>query len=272
MEFHPLVEGKKLPEVYHFGYSGTHFQVFLNPIYWFKFVGLTEKGTYYAEHQGKDYVPPIVNGGSFGQHGMANASDTDNGFICIRVPAYIENPDDENQVVTMRTLGMTLQSILFLVNHLLHDVDKQEEEVVLQTAQQLFVVGTYVANKPGQPHGAGLDLSLSYLSRKYLKDKGDNIFIAGAVEQMEKHYHLQSKKIYKLHRGAIDVHIRTNGVLHMHTNGNCACLGAMPRNFGEMGCYLSSHNVDTVFQQFNLLVGIAYIWQMVREGLNNQTL
>lgn len=267
MEFFPLVDGKRLPEVYHFGFNGTHFVIFMKLVYWRQFVELTKQGTYYASNQGKDYVPPVISGGTFGQHGTANASETPDGFMCIRVPAYIENSDDENQVVTMRTLGHTLASILFLTHHLLYEIEKQKEEALPQVIPQLFVVETYVAYEPGQPHGAGLDFSLSYLARKYLEDLGNNILLDEAIKLMEDHYQRPSRRHVKLYRGSIDVHVRSNGVLHMHTIGQCACLGAMPKDFGGRGCHLSSHNVDTVFQQFNLLVGIAYIWQMVRDGI-----
>ena len=115
MTFHSVVMGKKLPEVYHFGYNGTHFQILIPFMYWVQFVNLTGKETQYASDQGQAYVPPSVLGGSFGQHGCARFSKTLGRSAVIEVPAFLENPDDENQIVGMRDLGHTLSSILFII-------------------------------------------------------------------------------------------------------------------------------------------------------------
>lgn len=258
MEFHSVVHGKKLPEVYHLSYDGTHLQIFLNPTYWFKFLDVAGRGTYYAKNQGQEYVPPSVFGGAFGQRECANAVKTPEGFMCLNIPAFLENSNNDDQGVSMHALGRTLASVLFILNHLLHEADKQNEEQ-WQGAVQLFVLETAVSP-------AGFDLSLSLLARKYLEGIGNNVRLDEAILAMEEHYLKPSKTKVGLFRTAIEVRLRTHGVLHMHTVGNCACLGAMPKDFGDRGCHLSSHNVDTVFQQFNLLVGVAYIWQMVRDG------
>lgn len=271
MEFHSLVDGKALPEVYHFGFNGTHFEIFLDPAYWLQFVELTQQGTYYASNQGKAYVPPAISGGAFGQHGTANASKAPDGFMmCIKVPAFLENPDDENQAVPIRDLGHTLASILFLLQHLLHEADEASEEVKQTSPGQLFVVETFVAREPGQPHGAGLGLSLSPVARKFLETLGEGVCIDKAVSAMVNHHwnsFTRGKPKPQVWYGDFVVRLRKHGVLHLNTRGNCACLGTMPRDFGDRGYYLSSHNVDTVFQQFSLLVGIASIWQMVRNGV-----
>ncbi len=267
MEFFPLVRGKRLPEVYHFGFSGTHFQVFMPLVYWLKFVNLTGAETHYASRQGQEYIPPSIFGGSFGRYGCARVSKGLNGFVCVEVPSFVDEGNTVEPAAQMRDFGNTLANIFCILQHLLCEEDEQNVEVGQGLPSQLFVVGTFVARELGQPHGAGLGLSVSTLARKYLEDLGDNVLLVGAVEQMEKHWQTQSKKIYKLYRGSIDVHVRTNGVLHMYTIGSCACLGTMPRDFGDRGYSLSSHNVDTVAQQFNLLVGIASVWQMVRDGV-----
>lgn len=283
MTFYSVVMGKKLPEVYHFGYNGTHFQILIPFMYWVQFVKLAGPGTPYASSQGEAYVPPVISGGAFGQHGCARFSKTLGRSAVIEVPAFLENPNAENRVVTMRVLGHTLASILFILQQILYDAEKQKGEAeqgstpVFDTkpaGSQLFLVETFVASEPGQFHGAGIEFSISPLARKYLEGLGKGILLDKAMEAMKKHYLDQSpdeEKTQKLYHGDFVVRLREHGVLHMNTIGDCACLGTIPRDFGDEGCHLSSHNVDTVFQQFNLLVGIANVWQMVRDGLLAQT-
>ncbi|OHA79416.1 MAG: hypothetical protein A2747_03225 [Candidatus Yonathbacteria bacterium RIFCSPHIGHO2_01_FULL_44_41] len=276
--------GKKLPEVYHFGYNGTHFQILIPFMYWVQFVNLTGKETQYASDQGQAYVPPSVLGGSFGQHGCARFSKTLGRSAVIEVPAFLENPDDENQIVGMRDLGHTLSSILFILQHILHDADEgkkdvaeQESSPVLDTkpaGSQLFVLETIVAREPGQFHGAGLGLSLSPVARKYLESLGKGVDLDGAMESMKEHFFMpyaDEKFRNRAWHGDFVIRLREYGVLHLNTRGNCACMGTEPKDFGDRGYSLLSHNVDTVAQQFNLLVGIANVWQMVRGGLRAQS-
>ncbi|MFZ2831984.1 MAG: hypothetical protein WAZ40_02430 [Minisyncoccia bacterium] len=273
MEFYPLVRGDQLPEVYHLGFNGTYFEILLNPTYWVQFVEICGEGTHFASNQGEKYTPPHINGGSFEQHGCASASNTLEGFTCIRIPAFLENQDNEEAGVSLRVLGHSLSNVLFVLQCILGKANERKEQVKEGQLTQLFVLQTYVAD--GQHfHGAGLELSLSPRARKYLEQMGEGVRLDDALDSMSEHYSYSSTSKgadgkVRLFRTAMDVRIRTNGVLHMHTVGNCACLGTMPKDFGDQGCSLSSHNVDMVSQQFNLLVGIASIWQMVREGLRN---
>ena len=273
MEFFPLTNGKKLPEVYHFGFSGTHFQVFLPFTRWSQFVSLAGHGTYYASKQSQSYVQPAVTGGAFGQHGCVSASKTLDGSVCIEVPAFTEKSSDKDQGISMRTLGYTLSNILFTLQHLLYETNGQKEDIE-QGISQLFMLESATAREPGF-HSAGLGLSLSPLSRRYLEGLGKDTVLEQAVKGMREHYFRlfpDRKEGARPFHGDIAVHLYEHGVLYMHTVGNCACLGTMPRNFGDNeGYHLSSHNVDSVSQQFNLLVGVAYVWQMVRDGVYAQT-
>lgn len=269
MEFFSLVRGKRLPEIYHLSFNGTHFQIFVPPKYWSQFVEIAGEETYYASNQGEAYVFPRVDGGTFGQRGCAIASRTLDGYVCLEVPSFLENTTDENQTVTMRELGHTLASIFFILQHLLYDADEQKEEIEQGNQLQLFAVETFLI-RDSMYHGAGLCLSLSPIARKYLEGLGKNIEINKAVEAMKEHFFapdVNQDSRSKTWHGDFVVQLREYGVLHMNTRGNCACLGTMPQDFGAMGYALSSHNVDTVFQQFNLLVGIAHIWQIVRNGV-----
>lgn len=270
MEFFPLVRGKRLPEVYHLGFSGTHFQVFLPLVYWLKFVNLTGAETHYASRHGQEYIHPSIFGGSFGEHGCARVSKALDGLVCVEVPAFVDRSNTVEHAVQMRDLGSTLANIFFSLNHLLYEEDERNVEMEQESYSQLFVVETFVAREPGQFHGAGLELSLSPLARKYLEGLGSHIELEMAMEAMKEHFFMPDVD-GQIHRkswhGDFVVRLREHGVLHMNTRGNCACLSTMPRDFGDRGCCLSSHNVDTVNQQFNLLVGIASVWQMVRGGI-----
>ncbi len=266
----PLVRGKKLPEVYHLGFSGMHFQIFVTLEYWLKFVNLTGVRTHYASRLGQEYVPPSIFGGSFGWYGCARVSKSLDGFVCIEVPAFVDESNAVEPVAQMRDLGGTFASILFILQNLLHEEDEQNVEAEQGSPAQLFVVETFLSQEPRHFHGAGLQLYVSTQARKYLESLGSNIDLERAIEAMKAHFfqpHVEGQLHCKSWHGDFVVRLRDNGVLHMNTRGNCACLGTAPRDFGDRGCQLSSHNVDTVSQQFNLLVGIAFVWQMVREGL-----
>lgn len=270
MEFHPLVQGRRLPEVYHLGFNGTHLQVFTPFAYWCKFVELTGSGTHFASSQSKEYVPPSLTTGSFGWYGCAGISRGLDGLVCISVPAFIDESNTVEHAVQVRDLGHTLANIFFILQQLLNEEGKQSVEMEQKSNTQLFVVETFVAREPGQFHGAGIGLSVSPSARKYLETLDRGMEFEMAIESMKSHFFMPYTD-EEIHRrswhGDFVIRLRDNGVLHMNTQGNCACLGAMPRDFGDEGCYLSSHNVDTVRQQFNLLVGIASVWQMVRDGL-----
>lgn len=269
MELYPLVDGVILPEVYHFSFSGTHFEIFLNPKYWVQFVEYTGAGTEYSTWQGESFVPPKLSGGDFGQRGCACASRNFEGFMCIKIPAFVTKLDYETSRDLMRTYAHTLSSILSALQQMLYESMEQVEPAI-HRLPQLFCLNTHVGLATDL-HSAGLDLSLSPLSRRYLEKVGDAVVYEDAIEAMEEHYwriHPGAEKEIGLFPGAVMVRITQNGVPHLHTVGECACLGAMPENFGDgRGCHLHSHNVDSVYQQFNLLVGVAYIWQAVRDGL-----
>ena len=157
---------------------------------------------------------------------------------------------------------------------ILYDVTK--DNVCEVSNPQLFVVNTYIGSIGEHFHAAGLELTLSSFARVFLEKMGEGVGLDKAMKAMINHHNLFYKdednhRSESYLRHSFNVHTRTNGVLHLNTMGNCACLGTMPEKFdSDEGCHLSSHNVDTVYQQFSLLVAIAYIWQMVRDGLRNE--
>lgn len=269
MSFFPVEQGKAIPEIYHFSYDGSHFNIFLTKDLWFQFVQVSSAETAYAKNLGLDYQPPVFSGGVFGFFGCALATKDLSGVVCIKIPAFVTNISVKKRAVSMRNLGLCLSNLLFTLRYMLNKVS---EHIPLATPEryQLFVLETFVLLEPGF-HSAGLSLTVSPLARNYFKALGENSILNDAVSAMKQHYLADS--LGSKRKSDIDcvAYTRQNGVIHMNTMGNCACLGTMPRDFTENeGCTLTSHNVDYVSQQFNLLVGIASLWQTVRSNLKYQ--
>lgn len=266
MECHELVSGKTLPEMYHLGFNGTHFQIFLHRASWSKVVSIINRaGKRLDEDSGeKEYVFPMEQGGDFGMYGCAHA-EVAGEFICIKVPAFPVREADHAPCLVhyarvIRTILWTFSMIII------------EETGSLKTEgnQQLFTVETMFCER-----SSPIFLSVSLAARKYLESLGE-----GRVEEvrsaMYEHYqNMTSSKPSAGSRHSFEAKIRERGVLSFKTDGNCACLsGVYPDNVDEgKGYYLHSHNVDYSMQQLNLLCGVASAWQMVRKGIliNNGT-
>lgn len=263
MELYSMIRGKKIPEVYHFGFNGTHFQTFIPFVYWSRFVDMFCR---FRDHQ--KYVPLLISGGVFGQQGCANATKMPDGSIRIEISAF----GDEGQKVFLRDLGQTLSGVLRVLKYLLAEEDEQKEEIT-QGISQLFVLNTFVSLELGF-HSAGMEMTTSPLSRRYFEGLGENIILDEARNAMRAHM----LRMFPSREGSSLLHsypritLRERGVLDLATEGNCACFGTAPRDFGENeGYHLTSHNIDYISQQFNLLVGVASVWQMVRNGLVEQS-
>ena len=270
MEHYQLSRGEKIPEVYHFGFNGTHFQFFLQESYWKLFVEIAGEETYFALRQESSYLAPTTRTAIFGFQGCAKVNFTLDENVCIEVPSFLTSQDDQNSRNVIH-YAMTIKMILLILRFILDKVNEEEKVAIFNS--QLFTLETYLGPPEQHFHGAGLELTLSPSARVFLEKLGDNVCIDGARDSMSNHYNIfyGEKAIHSSSsmRYSFRVNTRTNGILHLNTIGDCACIGAMPKDFTEVeGCHLHSHNVDTTYQQFNLLVGIAYIWQMVRNGLN----
>ncbi|MCK9344912.1 MAG: hypothetical protein M0P64_02150 [Candidatus Pacebacteria bacterium] len=270
----PLTHGESLPEVYHLSFNGTHFEVFVSQAYWEKFVKFASE-TQFPKNMGPTYVPPSMIKPTFGFHGCAEITQTFDGLTCLKVPALLVPNDEENPANNMRAFGETLSSIFIILNHLIYNSFEEKEICNSGDLPQLFALETFISHE-ARFHGAGFSFSISHRALKYLEALGIR-HLPRAIESMEHHFFAQSRRDdddddnnnnRRLFRGSMECRLREYGTLHMHTVGNCACLGVMPRDFGRDGCGLSTHNVDTISQQFNLLVGISYVWQMVREGIH----
>lgn len=158
--------------------------------------------------------------------------------------------------------GSVISDIFFALGELIFDLPKYSGG----RTKQLFHVNT-IARKG--LHGGSFDLTVSLPARTYLQSLGENIDLKKISKTMYEHYVLvNGASEYTLNSHCFRVQLRERGLLNMVTMGDCACLGTSPDKLrDDEGYYLSSHNMDTVSQQFNMLVGIASIWKMVRDGI-----
>lgn len=263
MEFLPVKKGG-FPELYHLGFDGIRFQLFLSDECWSRFVELTQKGTLYATKSGPSYVPPSKEGGSFGYTGCAEAQRAIDGTMCIEIPAISVLLDERGCTREMAIKVETLAHILVVFSILACEVDARHEEFSEDILSQLFFVNTYRGS--GVANGNwGLEVTVSPRARAVLRDVDSAVF-ARVTIAMHKHfvdYHaFDPRGEPGLGDFTCDVHA---GVIQLKTFGFCSCLGCEPPRCEDDGYYLSSHNVDNAAQQFNLLVGLAYLWQAVRE-------
>lgn len=267
MEFFPITSwGKPYREFYHLSYSDDEFKLCLYGEIWKAIVSLTKEGTHFASRHGSSFMPPAEKGGLWGFGGTSNADILSDEWVMVSVMSVPKLRGNHQVEITnsAKTLSLMLDLIMFYA----HD---NAGQLILENDQnpQLFHMETIVAEKL---HGGSFDLSVSLQARKYLCRLGKS-YIDGARCSMFDHwkkFHLGKSNI-KVSPSWFDVHTRGRGLLHISTLGNCACLGTAPDSFSdEEGCYLTSHNVDTSYQQFNMIVAIAYIWQMVRSGLERE--
>jgi len=267
MSSNPVVDRYDLPEVYHLGYNGTHFEIALNPTYWDKFISFAGGGTPYAQKLGPEYFPPSIFGGNFGFQGCATVINTPEGFSLIQVPALSE-PGEQNHALSLLNAGMTLSSILFVLNHLVLMASEAKEKAERDEIPQLFTVRTQVGSDQGI-HPLKLSFFASVLSIEYLTQIDSQFSFLDAVEEMEDHYTTQSLregKVVRLLPRAVACYFYNFGQLYMRTVGSDVTLQLDKDDFESNNCSFSSCNVDTISQQFNLLVGVASVWQLVRDG------
>ena len=130
---------------------------------------------------------------------------------------------------------------------------------------QLFSLNTIY--RPSEYAGASLSLTISPYVVEVLKTLPENSHLPGVRAFMKDHIvALDGKRNARLFEEDIQAFIRTDCTLRFVTAGNCACMGQMPEEVkSNVGLYIDSHNVDSPQQQINLIVGIAALWQWVRE-------
>jgi hypothetical protein len=144
--------------------------------------------------------------------------------------------------------------------------NKKDEEQV-----QLFSLETIHRNDT-HFHAAAADLTVSPVAGTFLLAHSEER-IPGARRAMKEHWgalfpDIRKRKEYMLSTDLSGV-VREYGTLSFTSIGNCACMGAMPEKPQPgHGMYIDSHNLDTSWQQLNMLAGIAAMWRWVRKSLN----
>ncbi len=135
---------------------------------------------------------------------------------------------------------------------------------------QLFSLSTIHLDEP-RLGGGYLSFSVSPEAARFLEQQSGRT-IPGVHEAMKAH-HLgifpKDKEVRPLEfLGGLVGTIRNHGTLDFKTLGNCACMGAMPREATEdEGSFIDAHNVDSSWQQLSLIVGLATTWKWVRDEL-----
>lgn len=167
----------------------------------------------------------------------------------------------EEEFENIRAVGLTLSNVFRFLNTA-NKVSDSEVEVSAfplgdNSIPQLFEIETYVGN--GGYHSGGFNVYFTSTLVEILNQHSNHDLLF-AKKAMIHHYvcNLRYKSEINLWSEQFRAHIRQLGTLDYRTTGDCACLGAMPDadNFVE-GLKLDTHNVDTLWQQFNLLVGVA---------------
>lgn len=271
MEFHPMIRGKVYPEFYHIGFTGTHFQCFLSDEVWEYIVNLIGAGSRYAERQGIRFIPPAHGGGVWGFDSSGCTQRTLEGDLCVEVRAVCDTTRTDG--VRSGEMGISARTITTLFWGLYHFAFDLSEEypdgVVLSPGvlPQLFLPATYIAD-PMVPGGYGIEVTVSPQARKILADHLTTDLTQGS-HMMRRHMEsiYGEDELTGFSDYDFSIFVRESGMLNFKTLGNCACLGGPPVRDVGAGYCLSSHNVDTSHQQMNLLVGVVYVWQAVRETL-----
>lgn len=264
MEFDPIIKGEKFPEIYHMGFNGTHFQIFLRLADWPRVVELMGRLSerIYLSYGKEENAMPSQKGGSFGILGCASSQIVGD-IVHIEIPVFPK--DDKTYATEINAFAGTMDGLLRAISYVLSEHEKAGS-LTNAMPYQLFDVGT-MACENSRP----IFLTVSSFARAYLEKVGEGS-PEDIVSAMEGHYQNMFND-RSSSRCNFRATIREKGILSFHTPGNCACLSGVNPDYlmDGHGYYLHSHNMDHVAQQFNILVGVASVWQMVRDGLVGQS-
>ncbi|MHB8652196.1 MAG: hypothetical protein ACYC8S_03635 [Minisyncoccota bacterium] len=264
MECLAVTEGKGVRELYHLGFSGTHFQFIFSAKDWETVAEKLVQFGYKVFSGAVEHSSSKGGDTSCEPRGYATISILLDSSVCLSIAAVSSSDNVSNSQQELRAGAHTISDFLAVLNGVL---SRDREECVDHEMRQLFHPNTFVGEGF---HGAALDLSVSFVARHFLERFEAGTQFDGAVSAMLKYYNALfpptgDEYVGDLRR-SFEARVREGGLLHFYTMGNCACLGAMPDKESDRGHYLSSHNVDNVWQQLSLLAAIASVWQMMRDG------
>lgn len=264
MQFDPIIKGAKFLEIYHMGFNGTHFQIFLRLADWPRVADLMGKlwERIYLSYGKEERVTPSQKGGSFGILGCAHSQIVGD-VVRIEIPAFPK--DDKTYAIEINAFAGTMDALLRAISYVLMEYEKAGS-LTSAMPYQLFDVGTMTCE-----NSRPIFLTVSSFARTYLEKVGEGS-LEDIVSVMEGHYRNMFND-RSASRWDFRAKIGKRGVLSFHTQGKCACLSGVNPEYvvGGNGYYLHSHNVDSLTRQFNILVGVASVWQMVRDGLVGQS-
>lgn len=248
MKFVPLISGQVVPELYHVGFKNQHLKIFMSSKTW-------------NEHFAGNFrlVTPWVKEPSIGAQSVINWDEVEKTYdlfeghledgmnIVVQVRVVPEN-DRPSKVDDFKQYTKTIHE--FLEALFIFTADRNHLSLQCTHHPQLFVVTTCV--NEGMRTGYELEVTISPQALAYVGKMNKEQF--AFVERLMDECVVEGQ-------GCSEVRAMPYGKSFVLKAGN-ASVGPG----GEVNC-LRGHNVDNPAQQLVLLVGLAVIWQMVREGV-----
>ena len=253
MKFAPLVSRKVVPELYHIGFKNSHLQIFMSSKTW-------------NEHFAGNFklVTPWVNEPSIAARSVINWDEIEKAYDLfsdpltghedgmdnvIQVPVVPEN-DSPSKVEDFKQYAKTIHELLEAL--FVFTADKDHLSAPCTHHPQLFMITTCI--NEGMRTGYELEVTISPQALNYIGRMNKKQF--AFVERLMDECVVEGQ-------GCSEVRAMPDGRVFILKAGN-ASLG--PES-GQEFRYLRGHNVDNPAQQLVLLIGLAVIWQMVREGI-----
>lgn len=281
----PSINGKTytgLASIYWLKYYKEYLQIHMTHECWGCVLDYFSKWTpeKILEYFGDTFIVPTIDKETCGFNGCVRVEKGENVTIFFPITQNTIAPDTkEVPHGGYRKHGFMLSVMLDHINYLLNShLQKNHlvKECLSNEIPQLFGVNTIANPKEQGYHSASLFLSVSVPATQFLLKQSKFIGVPHGGKNMLEHYlamYPEEKKSdnHWYLSTTLVAGIREHATLHFKTSGNCACMGDMPKERrADRGMEISSHNVDTIQQQFNLLVGIATLWDWVREEIKKE--
>ena len=251
MKFAPLVSGQVVPELYHVGFKNSHLQIFMSPKTWNEhFAGNFRLVTPWAKEPSLD-AQSVINWNEV-EKTYDLFSDTldcqEDGMDNVVEVRVVPENDSPSKIEDFKQYTKTIHE--FLKALFVFTADKDHLSAPCTHHPQLFVITTCV--NEGMRTGYELEVTISPQALNYIGRMNNDQF--AFVQRLMNECVVEGQ-------GCSEVRAMPDGRSFVLKAGN-ASIGSG----GEVGC-LRGHNVDNPAQQLVLLVGLAVIWQMVREGI-----